>query len=380
MAELSPPTWIELRQTALASNVRAVRGLLQPQTRLMAVLKANAYGHGLHEVAGLLQDRPEVQWLGVARLHEATALRQQGIVLPILVLGYTPQEDWPIAARQNISLAIHEEGQLRPLQDFAAARAGPGPLKVHMKVDTGMHRLGLQPAEVPRTIRKLADGFDRIECEGLFTQFHSAAAAVAAVDRRPLQIFQTLVRELQHQGLRPPLCHCANTAAILRWSEAHFDMVRLGGGLYGLNPDSTSCRLPAPFAPVLQWKARVAQVRHLHTGSGLGYSQIFKAARPSRIAVLPVGYGDGLLWPSAGCRTVLFKGGPARLVGRLCMDLSFADVTDLGPAAVKAGDEAILIGDTRDGSQRADTVAAQEGTIEYDVTTRLANRIPRRLT
>ena len=379
MAELNPPTWIELRQNALITNIRAVRGRLKPETRLMAVLKANAYGHGLHKVASLLQDKPEVQWLGVARLNEAMALREQGIVLPILVLGYTPQVDWIMAARQDISLAIHEEGQLQELQAVPASSLGPRKLKVHLKVDTGMHRLGLQPAHVPATIRQLTRLRDKVTLEGLFTHFHSADVAANTLDLRQVQTFRALVCELQQQGLRPSLCHCANTAAILRWPGAHFDMVRLGGGLYGLNPDSASCRLPPPFAPVLQWKARVAQVRHLEAGSGLGYGQAFRAVRPSLIAVLPVGYGDGLLWLNSGCREVLLGGGRSCLVGRICMDQSFADVTDLGVNAVKAGDVAVLIGDAHESSQWADTVATQEGTIEYDVTTRLADRIPRLL-
>jgi len=379
MAELNPPTWIELRRNALTANIRAVRGWLQPETRLMAVLKANAYGHGLCEIANLLKDKPEVQWLGVARLNEAVALRDQGICLPILVLGYTPQENWTIAARQDISLAIHEEGQLQELQGVSAANLGPGKLKVHLKVDTGMHRLGLPPADVPEIVRYLTRLLDTVDLEGLFTHLHSADAAAHTLALQQVQTFQALVSALQRQGLRPPLCHCANTAAILRWPEAHFDMVRLGGGLYGLNPDSASCRLPPSFAPVLRWKARVAQVRHLEAGRGLGYSQTFRTGRPSLIAVLPVGYGDGLLWPNTRCREVLLGGGRSCLVGRICMDQSFADVTDLGCDAVKVGDVAVLIGDAPKSSQWADVVATQEGTIEYDVTTRLADRIPRLL-
>ncbi len=381
MAEHNLPTWIELRPAALTANLRAVREQLKPTTRLMAVVKANAYGHGLQEIARLLQNRPEVQWLGVARLNEAAALRAQGIDLPILVLGHTPlQGGTAVAARQDIALAIHAEGQLRELRDLSASSLGPHRLKVHLKVDTGMHRLGLQPRDMPEIIRSLTRSAHQTEVEGLFTHFHSADAADATLDRSQLQIFQEIVRELQHQGLRPPLCHCSNTAALLRWPEAHFDMVRLGGGLYGLNPNSASCRLPSSFRPVLQWKAQVAQVRHLKTGEGLGYGQTFKASRPSRIVVLPVGYGDGLPWSSTGFRQVLLGSAKIPLVGRICMDQSFADATDLGPDAIQAGDVAILIGDTRDSSQWADAVATQEGTIEYDVTTRLASRIPRLLT
>ena len=379
MADLRFPTWIELHQSVLSTNVKAVRGLLKPETHLMAVVKANAYGHGLREITGLLKGIPEVQWLGVARLNEATALRKQGIDLPILVLGYTPRLDWVTAATLDISLAIHEESQIRELLNIGESGQEYGRLKVHLKVDTGMHRLGLQPGDVPKIIYDLTKGGDNIVLEGLFSHFHSADAAAASLDLDQLLVFKKLVGELERQCLRPPLCHCANTAAILRWTESHFDMVRLGGGLYGLNPDSASCRLPAPLKPVLRWKTQVAQVRQLTTGMGLGYRQSFKASRPSLIAVLPVGYGDGLQWASSGERSVLLGGGKSSLVGRVCMDQSFVDVTELASNAVRPGVTATLIGDDQGGSLWADAVATQEGTIEYEVTSRLSERIPRLL-
>ncbi len=377
MAVLRPPTWIELQQSALKANLRAAKGLLKPETGLMAVVKANAYGHGLSEVGALLKNRPEVQWLGVARLSEGLTLRKLGIHLPTLVLGHTSEQDWNLAASESISLAIHEEGQLRYLLSHAFPNLGPRKLKIHLKVDTGMHRLGLQPREVPEIAKRTSTLADRIEVEGIFSHFHSADAEIDRLDLSQLRIFERLVSDLQRQQLCPPLCHCANTAAILRWPESHFNLVRLGGGLYGLNPDSRFCQLPPPFHPVLSWKAQVVQVRQLRAGMGLGYGQTFRALRPTLIAVLPVGYGDGLLWPNFGRREVLFEGGISPLVGRICMDQSFADVTDLGVGVVKVGDEAVLIGKTRDSSQYADVIAIQEGTIEYDVTTRLASRIPR---
>ena len=375
MAVLRPPTWIELRQSALEANIKAAKGLLRPETGLMAVVKANAYGHGLSEVARLLKNKPEVQWLGVARLSEALTLRTLGIDLPTLVLGHTPVQDWNLAASESVSLAIHEEGQLRGLLSASFSNPGTRKLKIHLKVDTGMHRLGLQPTEVPEIVKQITRLSDRIELEGIFSHFHSADAEVAALDLSQLRIFKRLISDLRNQQLCPPLCHCANTAAILRWPEAHFNLVRLGGGLYGLNPDSTYCRLPSPFRPVLSWKTQVVQIHRLGVGMGLGYAQTFRALRPTLIAVLPVGYGDGLLWPNSGRREVLFEGGKSKLVGRICMDQSFADVTDMG--AVEVGEEAVLIGRTQDSSQYADVIAAQEGTIEYDVTTRLASRIPR---
>lgn len=379
MANLRYPTWIELHQSEMATNVQSIQGLLQPKTRLMAVVKANAYGHGLQEISDFLQDKTEVQWLGVARLNEAVTLRKRGINLQILVLGYTPRPEWSTAAKLDVSLAIHEKSQIKELIAFGASRQGSCNLRVHLKVDTGMHRLGMLPTDVLKAMHDLASLPGGVVLEGLFSHFHSADAGVESLDRSQLRAFKKLVEELEIHGLRPPLCHCANTAAILRWPEAHFDMVRLGGGLYGLNPDSASCRLPEPMKPVLQWKTQVAQVRHLEVGMGLGYRHSFQASRPSVIAVLPVGYGDGLRWASPGQRKVLLGGGQATLVGRISMDQSFADVTDLGENGVRVGDPATLIGNYQGTCLWADAVAGQEGTIEYEVTTRLAERIPRLL-
>ena len=294
----SHPAWIELSQSALTANVQALARRLASDTRLMAVVKANAYGHGLQPMAALLAACPRVQWLGVARFSEAQALRQQGVALPILVLGHSPPDVWPAAARLRIALALHDEEQMPAAMRFARA-AGAGPaLRLHVKAETGMHRLGLAPRRVPAVLTRL-QALERVQCEGLFTHFHSASRADSRATRQQRTLFQGLLAALERQGLRPPLCHCANTAAVLQWPETHLDMVRVGGGLYGLNPDREALRLPPAFAAVLSWRTQVAQVRSLEKGAGLGYDRAFVAPRRTQVAVLPIGYGDGLRWASA---------------------------------------------------------------------------------
>lgn len=375
----SHPAWIELSQSALTANVQALARRLASDTRLMAVVKANAYGHGLQPMAALLAACPRVQWLGVARFSEAQALRQQGVALPILVLGHSPPDVWPAAARLRIALVLHDEEQMPAAMRFARA-AGAGPaLRLHVKAETGMHRLGLAPRRVPAVLTRL-QALERVQCEGLFTHFHSASRADSRATRQQWTLFQGLLAALERQGLRPPLCHCANTAAALQWPETHLDMVRVGGGLYGLNPDREALRLPPAFAAVLSWRTQVAQVRSLAKGAGLGYDRAFVAPRRTQVAVLPIGYGDGLRWASASRRQVLIRDRAVPLIGRICMDQAFADVTALGRAAVRAGDAVTVLGSQRGRSLDCATAAAQDDTIEYDVTTRIASRLPRIVT
>ena len=372
------PAWIELSRSALTANVQALERRLAPDTRLMAVVKANAYGHGLQPMAALLTARPRVQWLGVARFSEAQALRRQGVALPILVLGHARPDRWPEAARLRIALALHDEEQMPALMRFARAAGSEPVLRLHVKAETGMHRLGLEPRRVPAVLARLQD-LARVQCEGLFTHFHSAPRADARATRQQWTRFQDLIAALERQGLRPPLCHCANTAAVLQWPETHLDMVRVGGGLYGLNPDR-ALRLPPAFTAVLSWRAQVAQVRSLAPGMGLGYDRAFVAPRRTQVAVLPIGYGDGLRWAAASRRQVLIRGQAVPLIGRICMDQAFADVTALGPVAVQAGEAVTVIGSQRGRNLDCAAAAAQDDTIEYDVTTRIASRVPRLVT
>lgn len=371
------PAWVEISRAALETNLEALQRLLRPHTRLMAVVKANAYGHGLHEIVPLIARNPHVQWLGTALFSEALDLREQGVVLPILVLGHTPSYSWAAAARHRIALTIHDDDQIAALEHFAGTAAPDTRLSVHIKVETGMHRLGIGHRSIPALLQRLVPLAPCVDVEGLFTHFHSAPAKDPLATQHQLQIFSHLLQDLEAGGLRPPLCHCANSAAALYLPETHLDMVRAGGALYGLNPDSQTCRLPAPFGAVLTWRAHVVQIRHLVAGMGLGYDHAFIAPRRTTVAVLPVGYGDGLQWANSGQRRILIGGHAVPVVGRVCMDQSFIDVTALGPDRIRVGDTATLIGAEDGHALWCDDAARQEGTIEYDVTCRISPRIPR---
>ncbi len=370
------PTWAEIRLSAFATNLRTFAQGLEPATRLMAVVKANAYGHGLTTVAPVLQRYDQVQWLGVAVLSEALVLRQAGVTKPILVLGHTPDGSWPTAARHAISLTLHDPAQCQALHEFAAA-ALPEPLGIQVKVNTGLNRLGFAAEAIPALLADLASLSPAVAVEGLYTHFHSAHAPDLTPTWQQWHEFGRLVKTLERAGLRPPLCHCANSAATVRLPTTHLDMVRVGGGLFGLHPDFHTFPYPAPVTPVLTWHTRIVQLRTLAPGMGMGYDQAFQAAQPTRIAVLPVGYADGLLRCCTARRQALVHGQLVPFVGNTCMDQAFLDVSRVDATAVQTGDEVILLGTAGNTTLWSDDVARQEGTIAYDVATRIAARVPR---
>lgn len=352
----------------LIRNVRAVASRLTPGTRLMAVVKANAYGHGLEAAARTLEPLDEVTALAVSAFREAAVLRKHGVRKAILILGPTACNHYPHAAAEELSLTIHQPRQIEELTRYAH-KASTGTLSVHLKVDTGLHRLGFSPDEIPGLLADLAHLRPAVKVSGLYSHFHSADTEDLALAKAQLKCFRGLVVELERQDLRPPLCHIANSAATLRMPEAHMDMVRAGGALYGLNPSHKHCRLPETIQPVLSWRTEVVQVHEVRAGTALGYGLCWQARRPSRIAVLPVGYADGL--PRTAPGVVLVRDQTVPLVGTRSMNMSFIDITGIDNPPVQPGERITLIGSDRRNSLHCNRIADLEGTIEYEVTTRI---------
>ena len=359
---------LTLHVDRLVRNARAVSACLSPRTRLLAVVKANAYGHGLEAAARMLAPLNEVTAFGVSALREATVLRQQRVQKPILILGPTADEHFPRAASEGVALTIHQPRQIVELTQFART-ASAATLLVHLKVDTGLHRLGFAPSEIPGLLADLANLQPSVKVVGLYSHFHSADVANLASAKEQLSCFRSLVADLEQRSLRPPLCHIANTAATVRMPDSHMDMVRVGGALFGLNPSHKHCRLPKPFRPALSWDTEVVQVHEVSTGSALGYGQCWRAPRPSRIAVLPVGYADGL--PRNEPREVLIRGQTVPLVGTRSMNMSFVDITGIDNPPVRLGERTTLIGTEGRNTLYCDQIADPEGTIEYEVTARI---------
>lgn len=370
------PTWLEIDLGALAHNTAHLKALAG-DAALMAVIKADGYGHGAVQVARTAL-RHGATWLGVACVPEAAAIRQAGIDAPTLILGYTPAWQARGAAALDVAVAVYDDHTARALAD--AALALDRPVRVHVKVDTGLHRLGLPPEEAPAFLAALA-AMPGLVVEGIFTHLAVAddpSAAGRAATEAQLAAFAALLAALERAGQRPPLAHALNSAGLLGYPQGRFDLVRPGIALYGLAP-SAEVGDPA-LRPVLSWKAQVAQVHDLPPGAAVGYGRTWTAARPSRVATIPVGYADGFRRAPARWRHVLVRGRPAPLVGRVSMDQAAIDVTDI--PGVRQGDEVVLIGHQHDDAGTlqaitADDVAAWLGTIGYEVVSSILARVAR---
>jgi alanine racemase len=312
-----------------------------------------------------------VTWLGVACLGEAITLRRAGIEAPILILGFTPPWQAREAVLQRITTTVFSERVARALSDAAVDLEREA--RVHVKVDTGMGRLGLLPDQVLPFVREISE-LPALNVEGIFTHFSDADAEDLDYTCGQLAQFDQVLEDLRQQDLLPPKIHAANSAAILRLPQSHYSMVRLGMAMYGLDP-STAAPCPEGFTPALTYKCQVAQVKTLDEGSYVSYGRTFRTERRSRIAVIPVGYADGFRRAPKHWGQVLVGGARAPIVGRVCMDQTMIDVTDI--PGVRQGDEVVLIG--QQGTERitADEVARRLGTINYEVVSEILARVPR---
>lgn len=364
------PTWVEIALDAIAQNVRRLVELVGPDVAIMAVLKADGYGHGALKVAHTVLNNG-AKWLGVACLGEAIALRRAGVVAPILILGYTPAWQARDAVLHDVSVTIFSKEVAEALS--RAALSLNRVARAHVKVDTGMGRLGLLPEEVlpfVRDVRRLP----ALEVEGIFTHMAAADEDDLSYTYWQLERFEQVLAALRAEGLLPPYIHAANSAALLRVPESRYNMVRPGIALYGLNP-SPVVPLPEGFRPALSFKCQVAQVKELPEGSYVGYGRAYCTKRRERIAVIPVGYADGFRRGPTHWGEVLVRGRRAPIVGRVCMDQTMIDVTDIPD--VRQGDEVVLIGSQGDECITVDDVARRLGTINYEVISEILARVPR---
>jgi alanine racemase len=366
------PTWIELDMAALASNVQAAKDLAGPHAELMIVLKADAYGHGAVAVArtAFLHG---ASMAGVACLSEAVALREAGIRAPIVLLGHVPAWQARDIVRHELTATVYSLDLAEHLSRAALA-ASAGAVPVHVKIDTGMSRLGVLPEDAPAFVSELTR-LNGIKLEGLFTHLATADAGQDdAFAREQLRRFREVSRSLRDAGHDLRYVHAANSAALINGLDPELNLARVGILAYGLNP---SARTPCPpeFRPVLSFKTRVAQVKQLPAGACVSYGCSFVTARPSGIAVIPVGYGDGFRRSPRDWGEVLVRGHRVPIAGVVCMDMTMIDVTDV--PGVKEGDEVVLIGAQGSEQISVDDVAARLETINYEVVTQILPRVPR---
>ncbi|WP_148505336.1 alanine racemase [Paenibacillus beijingensis] len=369
------PTRAEISLDALAANMKAFRDAVPDSMKLMASVKANAYGHGAVQTARVAE-ACGADYLGVAFLDEALELRRSGIGTPILVLGYVPAEGLELARRHDVTLALFREDILEAAAQLPAVGKR---LKVHIKVDTGMGRLGKRAGGEAERFLERALKVPQLDVEGLFTHFAKADEADKTYTQLQFDRFDGIARYVRSNDLPIPLIHSANTAAGIDTPEWGGGMLRLGIGMYGLYPSAEVNRSRIDLQPVLSLKTEVVMVKTVPPGWGISYGTRYVAASEERIGTLPVGYADGFSRMLTGSAEALIRGRRVPVRGTICMDQCMVglDAADLPGNPVQPGEEAVLIG--TQGTERitAEEVAAKLGTINYEVTCMIASRVPR---
>lgn len=352
-------------------NISAIRSLLKPGTKIMAVVKGNAYGHGIVPIAQAAE-KLKVDYFGVVCLYEGRMLREAGVITPILLLNYTDSQSLEEAVDLNLTLNVMDDDVLRSLSMIVSKKQKE--VSVHVKVDTGMHRIGVPAVGAADFITRVV-ATEGVRFEGVFTHFADADGDDLSFTYQQLAVFNSLLKNLESKGIRPQIVHAANSAAILRVPESHFSMVRPGKILYGPLSMADADSLPFLSRQIMTLKTRVVQMRTVEKGESVGYGRAFIAGSKRIIAALPIGYADGFRRAPKNFGEVLIRGCRAPLVGRVSMDQSSIDITEI--PGVEVGDEVIILGKQGDDSITEQEIAEKIGTIGYEVMTSLAERVTR---
>lgn len=371
-------TWVEISRSALENNIRRLRRLVGPKTILCPCVKANAYGHGLLETARIFL-AAGADWLSVNALYEARDLRRGGVSAPLYVLGYVAPEGIAEALELGCRLVVFSKDQIRAIA--GAAKAAGSPARVHIKVETGSNRMGVSPSSLVEFAR-FTNRQRLVEIEGLATHFANIEDTTDhGFAELQLRRFSEAAAMLRAAGISAPIKHCANSAATMLFPQTHFDMVRPGIAGYGMWPSNETYvsfvkerKNNFQLEPAFTWKTRIAQVKSVPAGEFVGYGCTFKTSHRTRLAIVPVGYYDGYDRGIAG-GYVLIRGRRAAIRGRICMNILMADVTDI--AGANTGDEVVLIGRSGDEFISAELFAQWASTINYEVTSRINDRIAR---
>ncbi len=366
-------SWAEVDLDNIAHNALEIRRITNRRTEIMGVVKADAYGHGVMEVTRALLDNG-VSRLAVSMLDEAIQLRKNGIDVPVLILSYTD----PVRAEEIIENDVTQTVFSRDLADAlssAAVRLGKS-VRIHIKIDTGMTRVGFMPGySAVKEVIEISK-LPGIIIEGLFTHFASADEADKSYTYMQFERFMSISSELTRIGIHIPVRHVANSAAVMEFPEMHLDMVRPGIILYGMYPSQQVDKTKIDLKPAMTLKSNVILVKRVETGTAVSYGRIFTTGRESIIATIPIGYADGYARTLGNRASVLINGETAPIVGRVCMDQCMVDVTDLSNK-VSVGDEVVLFGRQGGRDIRAEDIAAMTGTINYEVVCLIGKRVPR---
>ena len=362
------PTWAEIDLGAIEYNYKQVKRLIGKHINMMAVVKANAYGHGTVEVAGVLE-RLGIEYLGVATTDEAVRLRDHGVRTPILILGSVLPEEVKVAQEREITLTLAGEDLLREIAHVA--KDGPK-IKVHIKVDTGMGRIGVWHEDALEFVKK-ASKEENIILEGIYTHF-SIAGRDHFFTAYQLEAFEKLLAAIEKSWIKIPLKHAANSIATIDIKRSHLNIVRPGLILYGMYPKPSFQKM-IKLKPALSLKTRIVYIKDTPAGRSISYGRTYITQKQTRIATLPIGYADGFFRNLSNKAEVLVRGKRAGVVGRVTMDQTMIDVGHI--RGVSVGDEVVIIGRQGRDEIRAEKFARLAETIAYEAVCSISNRVPR---
>ena len=365
------PVWAEINLDNLAHNIKEVKRLTKPDTIITAVIKADGYGHGAVQIGKTLLENGADRF-AVATLSEAIQLRKVYPNVPILILGYTPDDSAEEVVKFNIIQTIYSYEQAEILSQ--KAKKMNKQVKLHIKIDTGMSRLGMQVENgTVEAIKKISE-LPNIYIEGMFTHFAVADEEDKTFTLKQIEGYKEICKDLEKEGIDIPIKHVSNSAAIIDLQEANLNMVRAGIMLYGLYPSDEVDKSKLNLKEVMSLKARISHVKELEEGRGVSYGLIYKTNKKTKIATLPIGYADGYTRMLTNEAEALVKGKRVPIVGRICMDQCMIDVTDID---VNRGDEVILFGSDGENCIPIDELANKLGTINYEIVCMISKRVPR---
>ncbi|EOC99532.1 alanine racemase [Caldisalinibacter kiritimatiensis] len=366
------PVWAEINLDNLAHNIREVRRVTKEDTLITAVVKADGYGHGAAIAAKTFLNNGADR-LAVATLSEALELRKEGINAPILILGYTPDSQFEKVIENDITQTIYTYEQGINISKAAHKVGKVG--KIHVKIDTGMSRLGFVPNKSSvEDIVKIAK-LSGIKIEGIFSHFAKADERDKSATNEQYKKFKWIIQELESKNINIPIKHISNSAAIIDLPQYNLDMVRAGIMLYGLYPSNEVNKKAVRLKPAMTLKAKISHIKEVEKGTGISYGHVYITEKESKIGTLPIGYADGYTRILTNKAEVGIKGYKVPVIGRICMDQCMIDVSSIKD--IKVGDEVILFGDGYNNSPHIDEVAEKLETINYEIVCMVSRRVPR---
>ncbi len=369
-------TWLEINKKNIKHNYETFRELTNSNCLLACVVKSNAYGHNLMDFS-LIMEEFGVDWIIVDSIIEAKSLKKVGVKKPILVLGYTLEDDIKYAIINDISLTIADFPTLLNLKNYSNKK-----IKIHIKIDTGMHRQGFFLYEIPKVIEILKKQKDNIIVEGVYTHFAKAKDPFSTHDTlEQIKEFEKSINLLNHFGFTKFIKHASATSGAIIFKEAHFDMIRVGIGMYGIWPSEeikNAFQDKIFLKPALSWRTIVTQIKTIPKGSKVGYDLTEEVTRKSKIAILPIGYWHGFSRKLSSTGKVIIKGKKAKVLGRVCMDMIVVDITDI--KEVNVGDKVTIIGKEKEAEITATDISFLSDTSPYETITCLNPRIKRIIT